>query len=130
MSLTVHGAYMNCGSDPRVDDRFAAFADVSRRIVLSTLCERSESDDPPRASIETLVAELVSDGGREELADGGVPDRPESPADAEIELAHVHIPRLERAGLVESDGDEVRLAVEPEVVEQGLELAEKFERAG
>ncbi|SDQ74279.1 DUF7344 domain-containing protein [Halopelagius longus] len=121
---------MNCGSAPRVDDRFAAFADISRRIVLYTLYERSESGDPSKASIETLAEELASDGGREELADGGVPERPASPADAEIELAHVHIPGLERAGLVESDGDEVRLAVEPEVVEHGLELAEKFERAG
>ncbi|MFC6826452.1 DUF7344 domain-containing protein [Halopelagius fulvigenes] len=122
---------MNCGSDPRVDDRFAAFADVSRRIVLSTLCERSSSDEDeaPRASVETLVAALVSEDGREELADGGIPERPASPTDAKIELTHVHIPGLERAGLVESDDEEVRLAVEPEVVEQGLELAQQFERA-
>lgn len=122
---------MNCGSAPSVDDRFAAFADASRRTVLATLLERAATDDSPAASIETLTSALASGGGRDGpdgLADGGrVPDARSSPEEAKVELVHVHLPVLERAALVERDDERVRLTADPDVVERGLELAETFQ---
>lgn len=120
---------MNRGSDPSIDDRFTAFADSSRRTVLSTLCEQS-SEGPPTASIDTLTTELEPDDGHDRLADGGSAAEQNSPTSAQVELVHVHLPTLERAGLIERDQDQerVRLTVEPGVVEHGLELAEEFEQ--
>ncbi|SFF91140.1 hypothetical protein SAMN04488063_0761 [Halopelagius inordinatus] len=121
---------MNSGSSQPVDERFTAFADASRRTILSTLCERSSGDGAPAVSIETLTTELASDGGRDDpdgRADGGrVPGGRSPSADAKVELVHVHLPALERAGLAERDDGRVRLVEDPAVVERGLELAETF----
>jgi DNA-binding transcriptional ArsR family regulator len=120
---------MSRGSPSTVDDRFAAFADRTRRTVLATLSEASAGDGRPSATVDELAAELAdglaSDGGVE-----GPSIRRSSHSSARIELVHVHLPGLERAGFVtrEEEGN-VRLAVDSSLIEEGLELAARFERA-
>ncbi|WP_245758293.1 DUF7344 domain-containing protein [Halogeometricum limi] len=98
----------------RIDDRFGAFADATRRRVLRVLC--TSSDEASELPLDTLVTK-VGESERLGNEDGQL----------RLHLVHVHLPKLERAALVDYDGETVRLTVETDVVTDGLRLAKRFE---
>ena len=103
--------------DAIVNERFVAFADAVRRRILTYLSPASNG--PDEIDFDALVARLVADD------ESGL----NSPSVARLNLVHVHLPKLEQADLVERDGDTIRLTVAPDVVADGLDLANRFETA-
>jgi DNA-binding transcriptional ArsR family regulator len=101
----------------RVDDRFTALADESRRRVLRLLARRAEAGQEPSATVSEL-ATVLADEARAAPTDATV---------LETELHHAALPGLERANLVERSDETVHLRTDPEVVWQALDLAERFD---
>ncbi|RDI70375.1 DUF7344 domain-containing protein [Halopelagius longus] len=76
---------------------FQALSDRNRRLTFSCL----EEDDCPK-SVETLAAEVVAE--REDVSPEDVGD--EERRTAAVKLYHVHLPKLDEAGLVSFDPEE------------------------
>jgi DNA-binding transcriptional ArsR family regulator len=86
-------------SSRRLDRAFRLLAAPERRVLLSVLQER----DGGPVDVSTLARDLSTRLREHD------PDRARTPDDLQIALHHVHLPKLEAAGVVEWSDDRVRL---------------------
>ena len=98
-------------SSRRLDRAFRLLAAPERRVLLSVLQGR----DGGPVDVSTLADELSARLREHD------PDRVRTPDDLQIALHHVHLPKLEAAGVVEWSDDRVRL-VPDEYVDRLLSL--------
>ncbi|UPV99010.1 hypothetical protein M0R88_10780 [Halorussus gelatinilyticus] len=124
------------------DTAFGVLANVWRRRALSLLrgapgdSDRDNTDraDPDRTDADPTTVERLADeltDGGNDAGDGRCELRGETARSVRIDLAHVHLPKLDDAGLVAYDHDSgrVRYRGDP-TVEQLLDAAASMECAG
>lgn len=95
----------------RLDRVFRLLAAPERRVLLSILKERNGGPVP----VSALAREVSTRLGEHH------PERSGTPEDLEIALHHVHLPKLDAAGIVEWTDDQIRL-VPDEYVDRLLSM--------
>lgn len=107
-------------ADLSTDEILQVLADPRRRIVLRELAEKPSREVSVDALQEVVARELE-----------GPPPRPRAATKIAIQLRHVHLPRLEEAGLCEYDADGERVEYRSsEFAEALLEFLEERRRPG
>ena len=81
-------------TEPSIDDLFAVLTEARRRTVLSVLTESTSPMDVE--SLATRVAARERDVDADSLSESTVED-------VHVTLHHVHLPKLDDAGLVDHD---------------------------
>ncbi len=84
----------SAGTEPSVDDLFAVLGDARRRTVLKVLAGNQTGTDVE--SLATRVAARESDAAEATPSESTV-------RDVHVTLHHVHLPKLDDAGLVDHD---------------------------
>lgn len=111
----VNGSGDSC--DLAVDAVFDALADQHRRHVLSCLLEEGRAIG--LVDLAWAIAEHEADGPGTDIA-------AETVREIETSLYHVHVPKLEAAGVVEYDQDRdlVRASTDADQVDRAVSLAD------